>query len=177
MHATNVTNGLLDHEELMLIGLLKKVGQPWSEDFYNALAPLMVAVTIEVVCLKRTPEGPEVLLIPRPKTDKHYPGQLHSPGTLLRVSDDDAGGAIQRVFDRELGGVRLQVKRVLHDIVMVRTPRGVEVPNIYIAEVSDKMAARLCEIPGAGFYPVISLPADMILHHRPIVRVAAEAKW
>ncbi len=160
------TAGLTLAEEDDLIAGLGKVGQPWSEDFCNALAPLVVMPTVELVCFW----GGHVLLFPRPASDQYYPGQLHSPGTLLRMTDQTYDDALGRIITRELAGLKLDPRKVAHENMISHTPRGVETHQIYMAQIGLGVQ-KLIDL-GGEFHPANDLPANTMEHHRRIISAA-----
>lgn len=93
-----ITNGLTETEELMLVALLKKVGQPWSEKFYNTISSMFRLLTTDLVIMC----GGRVFLTQRPQDDEFDAGRWHFPGTLIRATDKSISDSLLRIAKKEL---------------------------------------------------------------------------
>lgn len=161
-----VTEGLTKAEEQQVLELLNKVGSRMSAEFYNAVAAKFVLTAIETVPLRRRGDTVEVLLLERNPNDTFYAGQVHSPGSMLRASDQTYGDALRRVQWAELG-LRFAEPPQFVSPLFQSTPRGPENGLVF--------ACRLEAEPTIGkFHDVTSLPPNVIEHHRPIIQAATE---
>jgi hypothetical protein len=177
---TQLTAGLKQHEEEELVRLLSLVGQPWSTKFYNALAPLCVATTVELVCLTET-EGTGELMVylkNQPEDDKYWPGQPHSPGVVLRSTDESFDDAIARIIKTELACVVQQdhVRQVPHKNVVYMTKRGKETCRIYMVKLSGSESRELVERAGGFFGSVRKQRPELIPHHHFVIQCAVD-RW
>jgi hypothetical protein len=170
-----LTAGLTAEEETHLIKLLKKVRQPWSYEFYLGFCPLACLTATETVFLRWIKGRLYVLLVKRDSNDPHFKGQVHSPGSMLRATDNKGEGldafkdpiarACKEVnFDPE--SIRLKFAGFLSH----NTPRGAELAMIF---------ACLCEgedpvFSGNDWYLVDQLPGNIISHHLAIVKIAVQ---
>jgi hypothetical protein len=126
-------------------------------DIFHAIARLMVMPIIEVVPLRRGPEGRvEILLLKREANDPVWPRQLHVPGTVVRASDE-AGSfrdALTRVLEGELKQVEVGepvlVKNILH-----HSGRGMEASQVFWVEVRGEAGKR-------EFYDAEHLPDTIV---------------
>lgn len=84
-----------------------------------------------------------------------WPDTLHTPGTVIRPTDESYQDAIDRVLKDELQGVELAgvpeyVCNILH-----RNRRGLENAQVFVAEVLGNLAV-------GDFYPADSLPDNLM---------------
>jgi hypothetical protein len=134
---TQISDFLTLEEEDTLVALLSKLGSRWSPRLYNAMAKKCALTAIETVFLKEEPKGAvKVLLLERPADDAYYAGMLHSPGSILRATDQSYINAFTRV-SKELGGVKITKAKSLGSIFH-STPRGPENAVIFLCEPGDK---------------------------------------
>jgi len=137
---TQVTAGLTTEEETLVISLLCKVSQPWSPAFFNAIKQQVAMTAIEIVIMRSINNRPHVLLTVRPDNDPNWPGELHSPGSMLRGADIDQSHTYDKAFSRvlrEIGIRSFSQEPVLVDAFPVPTPRGPENGMIFIAEIIE----------------------------------------
>ena len=140
------------------------------------MGPHVVWIAIETVVLRRKGGCVEVLLIRRPPDDKHYANLLHSPGTLLRGSDAAEGeNEVPLTFDKaftrlEQGELHLSFvgeRRKVGELFF-RTTRGPTLCLVYACQIAGE--------PKVGqFYPVDSLPKDLVKSHSFIIPMAVRA--
>jgi hypothetical protein len=115
---------------------------------------LTVTPIVEVVPLRMAGDQVQVLLVRRGGNDPNWPGMLHTPGTVVRATDESYASAINRIFRDELASVEfcepVYVQSVLH-----KTNRGMEDAKVYFVEVISE--------PREGvFYDVKALPANTV---------------
>lgn len=158
-------------DEQQLIRLLGRVESPMSNELYNAIAPIVPAVAVESVILRKVKDKTQVYLVQRPDNDAHWPREWHSPGTLLRASDacdrDPIAVALKRIEARELG-IKFKTYRFTGRFVFHQTPRGSEMSLVYVCTVEEEPKV-------GGFFPVNELPQSLIIHQQPVIRIAHEA--
>ena len=134
------------------------------------VARLTVTPIVEVVPLRLGSGGKvEVLLTQREGNDPTWAGLLHTPGTVVRASDEEGGykDAFKRIFEGELAGTTIIGEPVLVGGVLHKVKRGMEASQIYWAEVSGESRQGI-------FYPVDQLPENIIDAQVEFVRNAAK---
>jgi len=140
--------------------------KPFNTELFNKLARVTISVAIETVALRlgKGIDGLEVLMTQRPKNDPYWPGQWHSPGSILRP-----GEKISDVFER------LIKKEFLHPfkeepkfkgfLNHSNLPRGHELALIYEVELAGT--------PREGkWFPTDQLPESTIEHHKKVIPFA-----
>lgn len=157
------------HEEAELIELLKKLKPGFLPyDIFLQIARLATLSIIEFVPLRLRDGVVEVLLLRRDEADSLWPGELHTPGTVIRPTDLESEQhlAFRRILDEELAGVKasapIYVGSSLH-----RSRRGAEHAQVFWVEV-------LGVPPKGKFYKVDELPAKMMDSQKGFVKLAAE---
>lgn len=121
------------------------------------IARLTVTAIVEIVPLRTSKDGKiHVLLIEREADDPVWGGMLHTPGTVVRASDNPGSNddAFSRILDGELKGAAVS-EPVFVESILHRVKRGMEQAQIYYAEVVGE--------PVVGqFYDVDSLPKNIV---------------
>lgn len=160
------TEGLTEAEEQEGIRILNKVGARMSMAFYNAVAAKFVLTAIETVVLREHARNTQVLLTERSVNDVHYAGQMHSPGSMLRASDQPGSyaDAFNRVQRSELKVTFCKEPEFVGNLFQY-TERGPENGVVVICETKDEPAK-------GNFCDVDKLPANLIHHHYPIIDLA-----
>ncbi len=135
-------------------------------NLFLQIARLVMLPTYELVPLRQTGGGVEVLLLKRMPDDPLWPGQLHIPGTVMRATDNSLEAAYNRIKQDELHNTSLSqavyVKDELH-----KSKRGSEFAKIYWAKVEAE--------PKIGtFYQVNNLPSILIEGQAEFIQSAAE---
>lgn len=168
-----VTGGLSRWAERRLIRLLRRVKQPWSRLFMEAMAAKMPVLAIEAVVLRHGPNGPEVLLVPRPPDDIHWQGTVTLPGTVLRATDQPGATLFGPVL-RRLASFELDVPFFntasfvgLYHYGKSSGPGG---------RANTVQAVFLCTLemmPKVGkWYPVNNLPPNFLAGQQPVLDIA-----
>lgn len=158
-------------EENELVRLLKKLEPGFLPyEIFVQIARLAVLPIIEFVPLRLNNTGAaEVLLLSRSEDDPIWPGELHTPGTVVRPTDTE--GQIYLAFERitkyELQGTEISqpyfVGSILH-----KSKRGTEQAQIFWVEVIGE--------PKTGtFYPVNELPPNTIGSQVAFIKQATES--
>ena len=108
------------------------------EPLFHEFTRLSVSGILELVPIRRNQSNEiEVLVLERKADDPHWPGMLHTPGTILRPTDtDDFSSAIERVFKEinrnfEDHSVK-NVATVFHTV-----NRGKELSVVFATEIKD----------------------------------------
>lgn len=138
------------------------------EPIFRAVARLSVLTAIEFIPLRRVGDNIEVLLFPRPDDDPHWRGALHTPGTILRPSDNSFDNAFTRLFTDELQTPVLPTLFLQNEFI--KNNRGRLVTFEYIVDVSSVTSFN----PEAVFYSVDSLPDTFLPEQQIMVRDALE---
>jgi uncharacterized RmlC-like cupin family protein len=150
--------GLPEQEVTLTARLLSKLKPGFLPfDIFHQVTRLVATPIIEVVPLRRSPNGKvEILLLKREADDPVWPGQLHVPGTVVRASDTPGSfdEALGRVLNKELVSVTTSkpvfVKNILHF-----SGRGMEVSQIFWTEIQGE--------PVTGeFYEPDDLPQTIV---------------
>ncbi|MBI2625524.1 hypothetical protein HY442_00655 [Candidatus Parcubacteria bacterium] len=162
---------LRSDEIATLAALLRKLSraQPWPSEIYEAYARVGVGIAIEVVCVRRDPNGWEVFLAKRPSRQQRphepYPNQWHSPGTILRKTDT-FNSAFRRLETRELAPAIFRTTPRFIKNAISQDRRGRFLGVIHVAELTGT--------PRRGaFFPFRRLPKNLVPHHRSFVLPAA----
>lgn len=128
-----------DEEILLVKKQLSKLEPGYlPEPIFQEFARLSVSGILELVPLRRNSSNQiEVLVVRRDENDPHWPGQLHTPGTMLRPTDsDDFSTAFKRVFaEIERTPEDYQVKKI--DTVFHTVNRGKELAIIFAVMIED----------------------------------------
>ena len=161
----------ITEEEIKTVtAILKKLSPGFLPfDIFHEVTRLVALPIIELVPFREKNGQIEVLLLPREDDDPIFAGQLHTPGVVLRATDNPVG--IQSAFDRiikdELAGAKISepvfVANVFHT-----SKRGAEAAQVYWTECLEE--------PKVGkFYPVGNLPLEAINGQRTFITPAAES--
>lgn len=119
---------------------------------FEEVTRLSVTAILELVPYRRVGEGKfEILVIPQSQDDPHWPGQLHTPGTVLLPTDsDDYREALERAFaevGRQSSGYAPQYVGTLFHTVS----RGKELTLVLAVEITDEREKdhwiALAEVP------------------------------
>ncbi len=162
----------LDAQKLKQLTLLLKNLKPGflPYDVFVEIARLATLSIIEFVPLRLNTAGEiEVLLLPREKDDPIWPGQLHTPGTVIRPTDTDEHLyelAFERIVNDELKGTKVSAPHFVENILN-KSKRGTENAQIYWVKVLNE--------PLAGtFYSISDLPKNLIDSQQDFIRMAAD---
>ena len=136
-------------------------------DIFIQIARLAALSIVEFVPLRTKNGKLEVLLLARGSDDAIWPGELHTPGTVIRPTDTQE--SMSEVFDRilkdELGGTQTSEPHYVSSLLH-KSRRGTEHAQIYWVEVLDE--------PKAGkFYQLDNLPAIIIESQVSFINEAA----
>lgn len=178
-----ITGGLTAKEEALLIGLLGKVHQPYSHEFFKAAAQLLPVSGLEAVILRGRPDGLlEVFMLRRPEDDinRSWAGKWHCPGTILRVrSERRADGVVVRWAEtieeayarlgrNELGAPLTNLRFAYFTLPPGGTERPSNLQLVHLADIPDGL-----EPSGDAWFDVDDLPEDTIGAQAAMVRKVA----
>lgn len=146
-----------DDEQKQLVTLLSKLEPGFLPyPIFKQIARLVVMAIIEVVPLRIVEGKVQVLLIERPHSDDIWPGELHTPGTVVRATDlgKDSKGTFDRILNEELDSIEVSdpyfVGTIFHN-----GKRGAEFAQIFWVEVLGE--------PKVGeFYDANDLPKNIM---------------
>lgn len=163
-------DGLNKDEEKQLVELLSKLEPGFLPyGIFVQIARLVVMPIIEFVPLRLNKGSVEVLLLHRGKDDPIWPDEWHTPGTVIRATDNQADiyKAFERIIKDELRGTQVSnghfVGTILHP-----SKRGVEHAQIFWVEVLGE--------PAVGeFYPADNLPVSLIESQRKFIGQAVKS--
>lgn len=155
-------------EQILLPNLSQLRPDELPPSIFNQFARLTVTAIVELVPLRQSRRGVEVLLVPRPEDDPYWAGMLHTPGTILRVRDSSYEDALHRVIHSELDGVKLTKPPVFVGNILHTVARGSESAAVYYAELAER--------PSVGdFYCAEELPSSTIDTQRGMIALAVRA--
>ena len=111
----------------------------------------------------------EVLLLKREEDDPFWPGELHTPGTVIRPGDTE--GAMYKAFERiihdELRDTAMSAPYFVGSLLH-KSRRGTEQAQIYWVEVEGE--ANVGE-----FYPAGNLPTNLVESQQKFIAQAVES--
>jgi hypothetical protein len=136
------------------------------------VARLVVLPIVEFIPLRLNNNKMEVLLIARDQDDPFWPGMLHTPGTVIRSSDEvfensNNVSAYKRIIEEELKSTRVSEPHYVGSIFH-RSKRGTEQAQLYWVEVIGE------NIVGE-YYPVDELPDNLISDQIDFIKQSSEA--
>jgi len=156
-------------EEAQLVRLLSKLEAGFLPyDVFVEIARLVVLSVIEFVPLRQNEKGEtEVLLLSRGDDDPIWPGELHTPGTVVRPTDTegDIYLAFERILKDELKGTKTSEPHYVGSSLH-KSKRGMEQAQIYWVEVQAESRV-------GGFYPLNELPANIMESQVAFINQAA----
>jgi len=118
---------------------------------------LTVSSIVEVVPLRKNGDSVQVLLTKREDDDPNWPGMLHTPGTVVRPTDEEGSyaSAFGRILGGELASVELAGEPQYVDSVLHKVKRGMEDAKVFFVEVKGE--------PTTGeFHDVAALPDNVV---------------
>lgn len=161
---------MLVSEQDQLTQLLKKLEPGFLPyDIFVQIARLTVLSIIEFVPLRLCDGTVEVLLLNRTVDDPIWPNELHTPGTVIRPTDNS--GEIYKAFERiridELQGTEISsgyfVGTILHP-----SKRGMENAQVFWVEVIGE--------PKIGqFYSEAQLPDNLMESQKKFIQQAIKS--
>lgn len=130
---------------------------------------LTVTPVVEVVPLRINKKGKvEVLLLQREADDRYWPGQWHTPGTVMRSTDKSGSyeDAFRRIFKYEMLGTKVG-KPVFVNYEFAKYKRGKTIQAIYWVEVLE-------DHPKIGIFSDIDhLPVNIVEGQSEMVKQVA----
>lgn len=161
---------MTESEEAELVGMLKRLKpgfQPYK--VFEQLARLTVLSIIEFVPLRMSQGGKiEVLLLERGDNAPIWPGEVHTPGTVIRPGDNAQNTymAFDRILNDELQGTAFSnphfVGSILHE-----SKRGPEHAQVYWIEPEEPTTA-------GEWYNVESLPDNLMESQKAFIQAAID---
>lgn len=140
-----------------------------SGELFHQFCRLVVMPAVEVVPIHVSDSGElHILLIPRQETDPVWPGQLHTPGTILRSLDRKGSfdDAFSRILKGELAGIRTLSAPQFVGTLFIDSERGGVLQLIHWVEIDSNGPFSL--------FPVTSLPERLIQAQRPMIEMAVQ---
>lgn len=148
-----------------VVTLLQKLEPGFlPKDIFLEVARLVTTPVIELVPLRLNDGEVEVLLLKRDEDDKHWPGMLHTPGTVIRSTDTFAT-AFERLVADELNNSKVGEMKFI-DKELIPTERGKAIAFIYYTEIKDSSIGE--------FHKVNSLPSNLVGLQIAFIKKAAE---
>lgn len=164
----NMVSALSADEEKVLVELLGKLKPGFLPyEVFIQVARLVVLSIIEFVPFRLNAENEvEVLLLEREMDDAIWPGELHTPGTVVRPTDTEGKIylAFERILKDELLGTQVSEPHYVGSSLN-KSKRGMEQAQIFWVEVLGH--------PKIGkFYGVDNLPTEFMESQRKFVMQA-----
>ncbi len=166
--------GLQDDEVKQVAELLAKLKPGfWPRPIFNEVTRIAAMPIVEIVPLRLRDGKPEVLLMQREADDPVWPGELHTPGTVVRATDlQGSVGNFDHIFarllDGEMGGTQIAGKPYFVEMLLHDSGRGTEVSQIYWVEVVGE--------PAAGkFCPTDALPQTFVASQKDFLAAAVKS--
>lgn len=135
---------------------------------FEEISRLTVNSVVEIVPLRKVDDKIQVLLTERDEDDPIYAGIVHTPGTVIRSTDQEGSyqSAFERIFNDELASVETSEPQYLGS-VFHQIKRGREDAKIFFVEVRGE--------PATGkFYDVDALPDNTMDSQIDFIRMAAK---
>lgn len=156
-------------KQRQLVELLKELEAGYLPfDVFIEIARLATLSIIEFVPLRIKNGRVEVLLLSRGDDDSIWPGELHTPGTVIRPTDAEEKmfEAFNRILKDELSGTKTSQPHFVGSMLH-KSKRGTEHAQIYWLEVLEE--------PKTGkFYPADELPVNVMDSQKNFISLAAK---
>lgn len=136
------------------------------KEIFEEVTRLCATPILELVPLRKNENSGqvEVLLLKRSANDPVWPGQLHTPGTVVRATD--VGDALEVPLER-LYGSELQLQAsadpVFVEIKLHKVARGTELATIMYVDLSNK------DVSVGTWYPSNFLPENLVTTQRDFI--------
>lgn len=138
------------------------------QKIFDVFQKVFGGTSLEVVPIRYDPKGNiEVFMIERPDSDTYWPNELHVPGTMVFAWDWLEGNKFEKPWDRLMKKEIIQNNEgspVHVSTLLLNTKRGAE--TAYINNIVFKGPTSS---EGGNWYPVDSLPGNIIDHHKIVV--------
>lgn len=161
---------VISEEHKKLVDALKKLEPGFLPyDIFVQIARLVALPIIEFVPLRMNGAIVEVLLLHRGEDDPIWSGEWHTPGTVVRATDNAKNiyEAFERILKDELAGTKTENMHFVGSILH-KSKRGTEQAQVFWVEVMEE--------PKAGvFYPVTALPKKMMESQKAFIAQAVES--
>lgn len=152
-----------------LIALLQEMtpGETIPNSLYNEFARLFRFPALEVIIYKKnkTTNSIEILLGQRPADDPFFANQWHSPGTMLRFSDNKLEHGFKRILN-EIGITKFKSNPKLVGLLPHTDPRGPSIHLTFIAEINQSPKNN------TQYYPVNKLPKNLTPSQKELIRIS-----
>jgi hypothetical protein len=134
-------------------------------DVFEAVGRVSVYPAVELIPVRMTEKGVEVLLFRRPADDITWPSMMHTPGTILRPTDETIEAAMSRLMSEELRGTTIIEPPRFLRYRMYDHARGRGLGLEHIIVVGESTDGE--------FYSVHDLPATLIAEQVPTINYVA----
>ena len=136
---------------------------------FRQVARLTVLSIVEVVPLRWRDGRLEVLLLERPADDMYAPGTLHTPGTVVRPTDNlqTYQEPFERILRDEMDAAAVAAPPEFALDLRHRIERGAENTRVFTVEVVGSPAV-------GAFYPVDDLPPTVMRSQLDFIPDAVE---
>jgi hypothetical protein len=130
---------------------------------------LVTTSIVEIVPLFKEGDKIYVLLTRRSEDDPNWPNKLHTPGTVVRATDEEGNyeSAFSRILQDELRGIAIIGKPVFVEPMLHKVNRGMEDAKIFYVELAEK--------PNLGeFHNSEDLPEDIVDTQVAFIKLAVD---
>jgi ADP-ribose pyrophosphatase YjhB (NUDIX family) len=134
---------------------------------FEAVARVAVYPAVEFIPLRKKDNKVEVLLFQRPSDDIIWPSMWHTPGTILRPTDETYEDAFTRLMEDELKGTKTSLP-IFIGAELSKNHRGRCVLLEHLVIIEDEHKA-------GTFFSVDNLPKDFITDQLPSLKRAVAA--
>ena len=142
------------------------------KELFGEVTRLWTTSIVEVVPVRHGSDGSEVLLFERPADDPNWPGQLHTPGTVVRPTDVSDDGSIdkplQRIYESELG-FQPEANPNFVGSLLHQVHRGTESATVLYLDLTD------VETPAGTWHDARNLPVNLVETQRGFIDNAVSA--
>lgn len=104
-------------------------------DIFFAVERLVVWASVEVVPVRKYHGKVQVLMLKRPQDDPFWAGTVHTPGTMIRPTDEAIEVSLNRVFIEELMSLKIKKGPTLVCPYLHDAKRGIHLALVYWVEL------------------------------------------
>lgn len=148
------------------MSLLTYKGKGWIDpEIFNSITQIWPSIVFEIVPLRKKENKIEIFLLKRDENDPIWPNMLHTPGTVIRTTDDkgwfgssDLKSPFKRLLEKELNLQNFDLNKInFVGTIIHNSERGMECSFIHWIELDENFES------GSGrFYDINELPDTFV---------------